>query len=187
MDKPRTTNILKAAGLIDFSMVRQDIMERACAFGSAVHKATELDDLHTLNIDTVSEPILPYLEGWRQFKKDYNLTFSPSEIEHRMVSKKYGFNGTPDRWHTQKGILVDIKSSTVMYQSTSIQTMAYQMLVEENFGIKITKRLGVQLLGIATPGGKFYRIEPYTEKSDKAVFLSCLNIFNWKKRKGTLK
>ena len=180
MDKPRTTNILKAAGLIDFSMVRQDIMKRACAFGNAVHKATELDDLGTLDTTTVDPPVVPYLEGWRKFKKDYNLHFEPHEIEHRLISKKYGFNGTPDRWFTPKGILIDIKSSTSMMPATAIQTMSYQMLIEENFKIKIKKRLGVQLTE------KGYKISPYKDSTDKAVFLACLHVFNWKKRYNLL-
>ena len=180
MDKPRVTNILKTAGLINFDMVPKDILERACAFGSAVHLATQLDDLGTLDIDTVDSSIMGYLESWRKFCKDYDLSFTKDEIEHRLESK-YGFNGTPDRWHTQKGILVDLKSSVAMYPSTEIQTMAYSMLVEENYKIKIKQRLGVQLTE------KCYKVIPYTDKSDRAVFLSCLNIFNWKKMRGLLK
>ena len=157
------------------------MLERACAFGNAVHKATELDDLGTLDINTVDPAIAPYLEGWRKFKKDYNMSFQPHEIEHRLISKRYGFNGTPDRWSTPKSTLIDIKTSTSMTPATAIKTMSYKMLVEENFPIKIKKRIGVQLTE------KGYKITPYNDSSDKAVFLACLHIFNWKKRRGTLK
>jgi len=184
MIKPRVTGIMQAEGLIDFSMVRQDIMERAQVFGTAVHKAAELWDLGTLDINNLDPAIVPYLEGWKNFLKDYGLTFTPEEIEHRLVSKRYGFGGTPDRWHTEKGLLVDIKSTTAMYPATAIQTMAYQMLIEESLKIKIKKRIGVQLTG---EPGKGYKIAPYKDTSDKSVFLSCLNVYRWKQRKGLIK
>ena len=184
MNEPRVTSILQENKLIDFSMVRKDIMERACTFGSACHKATELHDLGTLDIDSLDPAIVPYLEGWKNFLKDYGLTFTPEEIEQRLVSKRHGFTGAPDRWHTKKGLLIDIKSTTAMYPATAIQTMAYQMLIEETLKIKIKKRIGVQLTG---QPGKGYKIAPYKDTSDKSVFLSCLNVYRWKQRKGLIK
>ena len=182
---PRVTQILQVAGLVNFDMVKEDVLRRACAFGSAVHKACELWDSKILNIvefvnNPKTKPLVPYLESWKQFLKDYDLSFEPEEIENRLISEKYGFGGMPDRWHRKKGILPDIKTSTQMYPSTAIQTMAYQMLVEENYKIKIKKRLGVQLTE------KGYKISPYTDSSDKAVFLACLHVFNWKKRYNLL-
>jgi len=182
MNEPRVTSILQAAGLLDFSMVRKDIMERAQVFGTAAHLAAQLDDLHTLDIDSVDSSIMGYLESWRKFCKDYGLTFTPEEIEQRLVSKRYGFAGSPDRWHTEKGLLVDIKTSTVMSAATKLQTAAYQILIEENMGIKIKERLGVQL----TENG--YKIAPpYNDKSDKPAFLSFLYGYNWKKKEGYIK
>ena len=181
-NKPRVTAILQEAGLLDFSMVRPDIMGRAQVFGTAAHRAAQLDDLHTLDMNSVDRSIMGYLESWRKFCKDYGLTFTPEEIEYSLVSKKYGFRGTPDRWHTEKGLLVDIKTSTVMSAATKLQTAAYQILIEENIGIKIKKRMGVQL----TENG--YKIAPpYNDKSDKPAFLSFLYGYNWKKREGYIK
>ena len=184
MNEPRVTGIMQAEGLIDFSMVRQDIMERAQVFGQAAHKACELWDLGTLDINSLDPAIVPYLEGWKNFLKDYDLTFTPEEIEHRLISKRYGFTGAPDRWHTEKGWLIDIKSTTAMYPATAIQTMAYQMLIEENLKIKIKKRIGVQLTG---QPGLGYKIAPYKKKTDKSIFLSCLNVYRWKQTEGLIK
>jgi len=98
------------------------------------------------------------------------------------VSKRYGFKGSPDRWPEIKGkiTVVDIKTSTQMYVATEVQTMAYQMLLEEN-GVKPKERKGVQLTGDG-----LYKIEPYTDSSDKSVFLSALNLYRFKQRKGML-
>ena len=178
MNKPRVTNILKAGGLINFDMVPKDILDRACAFGSAVHLATQLDDLGTLDINSVDSSIMGYLESWRKFCKDYDLSFTKDEIEHRYTSKR-GFTGMPDRISKAKGLLLDIKTGSGVYHSVDIQTAAYQILAEEN-GIKIKKRMCVQLME------NRYKIYPLTETSDKSVFLSCLNIYNFKKRHNML-
>jgi hypothetical protein len=172
---PRVTEILRNAGLIDLSFVKKDILERAQKFGSAVHKATELDDLGILNTEILSGPLLPYLEGWRKFRKDFNLNFSRDEIEKHLVSTKWGFQGTPDRIARADNILVDIKTTSGVYPSTAIQCAAYVLLAEEG-GIKIKKQFCVQLKEGT------YSVTPYNDPSDKSVFLSALNLYNWKKK-----
>lgn len=179
---PHVTDILKGCGIVDFSRVPRSILEPAQKFGNAAHRACELWDLKTLNVAKLSVPLVPYLEGWKRFLKDYNIKIKPKEIEHRFISKKYGFTGTPDRYPVIKGkrTIVDIKSSTSMQEGTAIQEAGYLILLEEN-GIHVDQRWGVQL----KPDG-LYCIEQYTEKSDMQVFLSALNLFNWKKRKGLM-
>lgn len=174
---PRVTEILKSAGLIDFSRVPQDIMERAQKFGTAVHTATELWDKGTLNLMKLDVSLIPYLEGWKSFVKDYGIVIKPDEIEKQFVSMKYGFKGTPDRWPVIQGkrTLIDLKSSTSMYPSTAIQTAAYHILLDEN-GIKVQQRWGVQLNNKGT-----YKIAPYTKIGDRATFLSALNLYVWRK------
>jgi CRISPR/Cas system-associated exonuclease Cas4 (RecB family) len=173
------TEILRSEGFIDFSMVPAEIMERAQIFGTALHKATELWDKNDLDITTLSAPLIPYLEAWRKFIKDFNITIKPDEIERHLTSKKLGFQGTPDRFTVINGkiTIVDLKSSTSMYPATEIQTAAYQILVEENTGLKVSQRWGVQLTEKGT-----YKIEPYKDPTDRSVFLSALNIYNWKRR-----
>lgn len=181
---PRVTEVLRTEGISDFSHVPQDIMDRAQKFGNAVHKMTELWDKGILNIDILDKNLVPYLEAWKKFKTDYKIYIAPDDdIEKHFVSKKWGFCGTPDRivYVGQKLTLIDIKSSTSMYASTELQTAAYQILVEENSTCKVNQRWGVQLKEDGS-----YKVEPYTEISDKTVFLSALNLYNWKKRKGLL-
>jgi len=174
---PRVTEILREVGLIDFSHVPLSIMEPAQKFGSAVHRATELWDRGTLDIEILSEPLIPYLEGWKKFLKDYDITINPDEIEQQFTSKKWGFKGTPDRWPMigKKRTLIDLKSSTSMYPVTAIQTAAYDILLEEN-GIKIQQRWGIQLNEKGT-----YRVEPYLKLNDRTIFLSALNVYKFKK------
>ena len=176
---PRVTDIIREAGLSDFSKVRASILIPAQEFGSAAHKACELDDLGILDIDTLSAPLLPYLEAWRKFRKDFNFSFVKDEIERQLVSTKWNFKGTPDRIARADNLLVDIKTSTVIYPSVAIQCAAYAILAEEN-GMKIKKRFCVQLKESG------YSITPYSDISDKTIFLSALNIYNWRKKHSLL-
>lgn len=181
----RVTEILKGAGLVDFSSVNETVLEAASNFGIAVHKATELWDKGTLDINSLSEPLIPYLEAWKKFRKDYNIDYKPEEIERKLYSKKWDFEGTPDRDPKEiKGefVLPDIKSSTTMLPSVAIQTAAYQALYEENFDYKIKQRWGIQLL----PDGT-YKIHIYKNLSDNTIFFSALNVYRWKKENGLWK
>lgn len=92
---PGVTSILKGAGLIDFSMVPTDILERAFKFGTAVHLATELDDRDNLDIVSLDAPLLPYILAWRKFKQDMGCKIL--SIEERVYSAKYRYCGTLDR------------------------------------------------------------------------------------------
>jgi hypothetical protein len=176
---PRVTAILRESGLSDFSKVNASVLIHAQEFGSAAHKACELDDLGILDMDKLSAPLLPYLEAWRKFRKDYNLSFVRDEIERHLVSTKWNFQGTPDRIARADNILVDIKTSTVIYPSVAIQCAAYTILAEEN-GMKIKKRFCVQLKEDG------YSVTPYNEISDRTVFLSALNCYRFKQKHNLL-
>ena len=180
----RVTEVLRGAGLIDLTPIRPDVLERAQKFGTAVHKATELDDKNDLAMDTVDAPLIPYLEAWKKFKADYKVSFKPEEIEQPVYSLRWKFKGTPDRWPiyiNNKLILLDIKSTTTIMPSVAIQMAAYQIAWEEMTKQRIKERWCIQL----TPDG--YKIEPYKNESDKSVFLAALTVYNFRKERGLLK
>ncbi len=182
MNLPRVTEIIASAGLMDFSRVPEDLMRRAQEFGSAFHMARHLCDKGTLDEATLSAPLVPCLNAYKQFKKDFDFTVIPSESERSFVSKKWGFRGTPDLWPVIDGkrILIDTKTSTQMYDATGLQLAAYQILLEDA-NIKVHARWGLQVKEDGT-----YRMEKYDDTSDRSAFLSCLNLYNWKKRKGLI-
>jgi len=167
---PSVTQVLKSAGLIDFGFVPESILDKAKEFGNAVHKATELEDKEELDYFTLDVPLQNPLDAWNKFKKDFK--FTPTIIEEIMYSEKYRFAGTPDRIGTigKDYVLVDIKTG-VLAKTIALQTSGYEILSP----VKIKRRIGVQL----NMDGS-YKIKEYKDKTDQRVFLSCLNIFNWK-------
>lgn len=129
---PSVTGILQAEGITDYSYADESDRE----FGRAGHKMTELWDKGTLDIKTISAPLIPYLNGYKKFLKDFKVKFKTNEIEQPLMSNIYYFAGTPDRKPilvNNKLTLIDIKITTSMQLSTGIQLAAYQILYEENY------------------------------------------------------
>ena len=175
---PRVTEILQGAGLTDFSHVPVYILEAAQKFGTAAHKACELWDLGTLNIDTLSAPLIPRLEAWKKFKMDYKIDEFMA-IEERLQSAKWQFRGTPDRiYQVNKNTVAiyDIKTAETILPAVAIQMAGYQILAEENYKTKKIIRWSIQLKDDGT-----YKIDQFTNPHDKSVFISALNIYRWRK------
>lgn len=107
---PNVTRVLEAAGLIDYRFLgerREMYLER----GRLVHLATERDDNHSLDEESIDTEIVGYLQAWRAFRRDYG--FVPRLIEHRICNEQYRYAGTLDRvGRIRDGteLLVDLKS-----------------------------------------------------------------------------
>lgn len=173
---PSVTTIL--APLIDYSMVNPAVLERGRQLGSAVHRMTELHDQDDLDESSLDDAMLQYLEGWKKFRRDTG--FIPDTIERRMYHPQYGYCGTSDRTGTikrQKAV-VDIKKMMTLGKVIGVQLAAYQAMHNLN-GEGITHRYALGL----RPDGT-YRLEPFLNPKDFNVFLSLLNVMNWRKENG---
>jgi len=174
--EPGVTSILSP--LIDYSMVKPEVLERGQKLGTAVHRMTELYDLDDLDESSLSPVMVNYLEGWKRFKEDTG--FVPATIEHRMYHPKHHYCGTSDRTGVIKKhkAVVDIKKMLTLGPVIGIQLAAYQATHNlEGSGITHRYALGLR------PDGT-YRLEPFINPGDFAVFLSLLTIKNWKAQHG---
>lgn len=170
---PSVTQILKETGFYSYGHVNQEVLQRAANFGSAVHYAAKLDDEDNLGV--CQDAIIPYLEGWRKFKKDFGAQFSI--IEEHLYSKKRMFAGTPDRLLALNGALIDIKTGQKEGWH-SVQLAGYEVLIKEiNPEFKIKKRWTVYL----KPDE--YKIIAYSGW-EESIFLSALAIVHWKRNKN---
>ena len=176
---PSVTGILQEGGLVDFSKVDPEILDRACKFGIAAHLACQLFDERTLNEDILDENLVPRLAAWKKFLNDTG--FVIEAIEEKVVSVKYRYAGTLDR----RGLLysrrtvIDLKTGADFGLATGPQLAAYQGAYNEGKPRKeqIRDRLCVLLNG----DGR-YKLEPYEDRGDFSVFLACLSIRNWRRR-----
>jgi len=175
---PSVTQCLKAAGFFNYGQVNKEILERAAKFGSAVHKACALEDRNNLGECDVA--LLPYLDGWRNFKQLCGLDFI--HIEKSLSSKMYGFAGTPDRLFSKDhkvGYVVDIK--TGQYENWhSVQCVGYELLFRECRKFKQYEHWIIYLNPKFKEG---FKIEPVARKEidlNKRTFLAALQITHWK-------
>jgi hypothetical protein len=104
-------------------------------------------------------------------------------IEKRLYSSRYAFAGTLDRAYIDRAkkalAIVDLKTGAHT-PSAGPQTAAYAQLVAEETGIKFrtVKRYTAHLLH----GEERGKLAEYKSGTDWSVFLSALNVYNFKNR-----
>lgn len=168
---PSVTQILSE--LSDFSKVNPILLEKAQLFGTATHRACHLADIGDLDMESLDPALLPYLKSWQKFKKDFGITRF-LEIEKQVYSKQQRYAGCLDRL-TYNLALIEIKTSTSIPITTGLQLIGYQTAYREMTKIRIKRRLCVQLLEGT------YKLQEYKDKTDKTAFLSCVNLYHWKR------
>lgn len=175
---PSVTEII--APLSDLSRVPRETLEYKRSLGKAVHKAIELWEGDAFDLYKHDPAVIPYFEGWLRFKRESG--FRAVIVERPFGTAKLRFAGTPDVIGTRTGPtldeLLDVKCVHAIDPATGVQLGGYDLLLEdvEDPGIKIRRRGAVQLM----PDGSF-RYHEFKSRNDRIVFLSCLNLFNWKR------
>ncbi|MHB8109695.1 MAG: PD-(D/E)XK nuclease family protein [Syntrophorhabdaceae bacterium] len=166
---PSVTGILKSEGFIDDTWFTEDARLR----GTYVHMACHLHDMRTLDEDGLDDALRPYLDGYIRFKAETGFTVIESEIPR--YHPQYLFAGTPDKigMMNNSDTVIDLKSG-ILSPWTALQTAAYELFFDRPM-----KRFGVQL----TDEGK-YKMIPFTDRTDRNIFLSALACRNWKINHG---
>jgi hypothetical protein len=177
---PSVTKILNDLGLTDYSMIKDVVLAAAANFGTEVHRVCSLYDMGELDWSEYrpeDRPHLePYLDGWKKFLGDLQPKFLAIELP--LISKAWAFAGTPDRVYTVTGnVIADIKTGAPV-PATDLQTAGYQILVEENLGMKIRGRITVKL----EPGT--YKLIQHKDPQDIITFKGAVNLWHWKQKRG---
>lgn len=185
---PSVTTILTGCQLTgmetDSPMLKEKIIN-AGKFGRAVHTVTELYDRGTLDMNTVDEPLIPYLDAWKLFRKE--CSFTPTEIEARAYHHIYKVPGTIDRIGELFGkmAIVDIKSSAKMPVCLGLQTAAY-LGIWNDYTFLLSILHGISKLSLKTRYGVLlkpdsrYELKQCKNPNDWNLFLSALAIYNWR-------
>jgi hypothetical protein len=173
---PSVTKIISP--LYDFTGISKEVLEAKAFLGSVVHKACELIDLGTMPDDWDAGIALPYVNAYRLFLHECKPEWHG--IEERVFHPIHKYAGTLDR----RGILcgghayADIKTSILVSAAGGVQTIAYLEAETEMRKVgKSAKRVVIHL----KPDGT-YRLEWFGDPRDWPTFLSCLTIYNWRKK-----
>lgn len=172
------SSILKRAGLIDLSGIPEEVLNRARDFGIATHAVCELHDKGTLDVRSISEPIIPYYQAYNAFLNDYKP--EEMEIEQAIFSKTWWYAGRPDRFARIQGFKTcyDIKSTASMAPTTRLQMGGYVIGYQEMYpGKEKIKRMGLLLKKDGT-----YQVYPYDDDADIQVFKAALTVSKWKRK-----
>ena len=176
---PAVTSIL--SDLFDWQAVAPDTLEHKRQIGLAVHRAIALELDDDLDRSSVEPRIEGYLEGWKRFQREKRFSCHLSEC--CVASKRFRYAGTLDLAGTMDAadVLVDVKCGEP-HAATSLQTAAYLNAAREMGFLSNANRFALHL----GPEG-VYRLEPYADPNDFAVFLSCLSRHNWQVWKHLMK
>lgn len=147
--------------------------------GREIHRTCALHDLEDLVADTVDPAVLPYLESYKASRELFK--FVPEIIEVPLVHPVFLFAGTPDR-----GVLLEDGTRAVLELKIgdgedwwALQTAGQQLAFEAN-GYATQRRMALRL----RPHGRPEKPLPYTEPTDRAVFIAALQVCQWKRSRG---
>lgn len=178
---PSVTQALKSVGLISLDGVPWPVLERKRQLGSLVHKVTELCDKgENLDDFEIPEVILPYLEGYVNFRNDCG--FTPDLVEYRILGNIHGmvYGMTLDRTGEIDGVnhILELKCGASEHPAWGVQLAAYDLGLH---GKPTLPRVALQL------GPQFarnYKLHSYTEPTDYQIWGSALATTIWKQNKG---
>jgi hypothetical protein len=169
--------------LEDWGNIPKELVEKAGRFGKAVHKAVELWFLGKLDMDSMDQHLIPYLDGYRNFVSRYEVQVVA--IEQPVASAALMVAGTPDlvcRLNGRSGLsVVDVKSTYAIPPTVGPQTAGYAELYGATHGEKPKTRFCLHL-NPNYPDG--YRLIPLKEKNDYSLFISSLNVYQFRKKHG---
>jgi hypothetical protein len=174
---PSVTQVLDP--LMVWDGIPPDVLELARVRGGYVHEACDLLDRGQLDWATLDPALVPYVEGYQNWLADSDVTIVASEL--RVCHRPLRYAGTLDRLAMLRDALclVDIKATAVVPLTVGPQTAAYLEATKETSGAKVRRR---HCLHLNPKHPRGYKLHALTEPGDFSVFVSALNVYNWRQR-----
>jgi hypothetical protein len=184
---PGCTSILQRSGYSDYSGIPQATLTAKAEFGSKIHELTHFYDDNDLDMnDLIDFPAYSRrVEGWAQFREDWEFTPDPtwSEQPIAIVVNGMTFGVKPDCFGvgrfgmggTSLLSTVEKKTTVEIERSAELQTAA-QALALKSPECPIPGRIVCQLLDEKDRTGKYYRIHQCENRRDESLWLACLAI-----------
>jgi len=163
-----------------------DMIENARRIGTAIHKGCfYLMTGQGLNWDSLNPLLVEPLKQFNKWMEEWNPTLIIAEKS--MISRKYGYAGTPDIICTLPafpGIIIQVDIKTGDYWWADVQLAAYETLYRENY--KYMGKVKNYVLSLPKVGSN-YNFVPIDEKDIRQCwryFTSKLSEYMFTKRKG---
>jgi hypothetical protein len=177
---PGVTGTLEAAGLVCYDHIPKTILDHKAEIGTAAHAATHYHDEGDLQLETVDDEVMPYLEGWMKFLTETDLEIHAIEQRGIVIVDGMTYGYTFDRDVTLAGVrtLLEIKCTAGVEISWGPQTAAYETALRTIEG-KTRRRVAVHL----KPTGS-YSLLQFSDVKDYQVWKWALALEVWKQTKG---
>lgn len=182
--QPSVSTILSVIDPDKYAGIREDVLARAAARGSATHSMIALDVRNDLDVSSLEGNLVEDYLSWQKFCDD--LGFECEYSERVVASKKDAYCGTLDlvgrltKHKKKKGRwMVDIKRTAARPDMVDIQTAGYNVAAAESLPDydPATPR------GCLWIRGDRYEFFELTSPSDFAMFRSGLNVYNYRHRR----
>jgi hypothetical protein len=178
---PNVTSIL--APLVDYSHIPPDALERARQQGIAVHRMVELDCKNDLDVAGLPDWMRGHHAAWRRFTEE--TAFCCIASEHKVYHEGMAYAGTLDLVGSMRNarnqdepVLIDVKRSFFAGPVIGLQLAAYaEAWNKKHKEQRVERRFGLRL----DADGK-YRLEPFEDRNDFAVFTAMLTLHRWKEK-----
>lgn len=185
---PSITQCMKPACFDAFDFVNDAVLATAAANGSALHRMVELYeergdfDLGWASSEAEADlmvDLLSDLDAYLDFKAKTGFVVTRSE--QIVASRKYKFAGRLDLTGMFPGEstsnILEIKRTATPPRSAGIQTAGQEIALRETFDIKDSVQIKRWVLHLRH--GQ-HKLIPHTSKADKATFLACRTVTNWR-------
>jgi hypothetical protein len=165
---PSVTEVLHLAGLVDYSAIREEVLENARERGRDVHAYLHGVEMGVLGGLTPDPRVQPYVDGYSRFRDDKK--FEILTVEQVVINETHQYAGMLDRTGMMDGskTLLDLKAVAKVQPESALQTAGYGACLEEPH-----KRAVLQLHPDLPRG---YKLHPYTSRNDLHDFLSAVRI-----------
>jgi len=182
---PSCTQILKLQGLVDFSMVKPEVLAAKSILGTEVHSLTESFDLHgEIDPSWLNEQNEGYYNAWLKFRGESGFEPIREYVEWQSVGVIHGFRfGVKiDRLGIFNGVktICELKCSDTIQPSWPFQLAGQEMCLTGRPRCGELKRITCRLRKNGT-----YRIQEYTDHQwDAQMFTSALINVHGRLRQG---
>jgi hypothetical protein len=186
---PSVTQILKHAGVIDFSSVPAPILETARMRGTHVHAAVHYYNEHDLDLDRFAADFpecYPYVRAWVRFTNVRR--FRAVLNERRIASRRYKVAGTADCFGFLDGqpVLLDFATGDPRDVAKDLQTAAYYALAldwsadgddPELASFLASSRGALRRYGVELRADGAFSLHPYVGATDFREFLALVTAY----------
>jgi hypothetical protein len=182
---PGHTRVLERGGLVDYSAIEPDILERKSELGREVHQACFLHDEGKVFL--FDPKIRGYIDAWIDFRAKTN--FVPFIREYRGL---YHLNGLPfgmqidafgyfSEGIKEGGACVEIKTCATIMPHHGVQLAAQAASIDAGrLASPLGRFLSRERIVVQLKGDGRWKIHRFEARSDLEAFTSALFLTHWK-------